>query len=106
MSGGRLFLKYLYYAQFQLNDHQHYEVTFPDFGYEGATYGNNMTEALQAANESLTGLLLVKEDYGESTPKSSALDEITQVNNGLLIPIKVDTMIEREREEDNYVIIS
>ncbi|GKS80989.1 hypothetical protein LPAF129_06740 [Ligilactobacillus pabuli] len=89
------------YAQFQLNDHQQYEVTFPDFGYEVATYGNNMAEALQAAHESLTVLLLDKEDYGESTPKSSTVDEIAQVNNGLLIPIEVDTTIEREREEDN-----
>ncbi|MDF7638452.1 type II toxin-antitoxin system HicB family antitoxin [Lactobacillus sp. ESL0791] len=96
-------MKYLYFAIFTLNKAGQYEVSFPDFAPEVATYGNNLSEALAAAKQALTGVLLVKEDYRETIPTASTQTEIHYDKGELLIPIEVNTELAREKEENKLV---
>lgn len=96
-------MKYLYYAIFHQNDQGQYEVNFPDLDPYVATFGKDMSDALMQAKDALAGYLLTQEDYHEEIPKSSNPENIKYEKKDLLIPIEVNTAIERQKEENKFV---
>lgn len=92
-------MKYLYYALFKQNEKGQYEVSFPDLKPNAATYGENMSDALKQARDALAGYLLTAEDYNEKFNKPSQPQDIKHKEADLLIPIEVDTAIERQKEK-------
>lgn len=96
-------MKYLYYATFHLNQKGQYEVSFPDLAPNAATYGENMSDALKQAKNALAGYLLTAEDCHEEFNKPSEPQEIKYDKSDLLIPIEIDTTIERQKEKSKSV---
>lgn len=96
-------MKYLYFAIFKQNNNKQYEVSFPDLDPHAATFGNNLSDALHMAKDSLEGYLLTAEDFDEPLPQASEPSKIFVNKDDLLIPIEVDTAIARSREENRSV---
>lgn len=96
-------MKYLYYAIFHQNHKGQYEVSFPDLAPNAATYGEDMSDALKQAKDALAGYLLTAEDYREEFDKPSKPQDIEYDKSDLLIPIEVDTTIERQKEKSKSV---
>lgn len=96
-------MKYLYYALFKQNAKGQYEVSFPDLKPNAATYGKNMSDALKQAKDALARYLLTAEDYNEKFNKPSQPQDIKHKKADLLIPIEVDTAIERQKEKSKSV---
>lgn len=96
-------MKYLYYAIFHQNHKGQYEVSFPDLAPNAATYGEDMSDALKQAKDALAGYLLTVEDYQEEFNKPSEPQDIKYNESDLLIPVEVDTAIERQKERNKSV---
>ena len=97
-------MKYLYFALFTPNENNQIEVTFPDLAPHAATFGNNISDALHMAQDALSGYLLTLEDFNEPIPKSSeSATSIPHRSDELIVPIEVDTSIERDREQNKSV---
>ena len=96
-------MKYLYYAIFTKNSDGIYEVSFQDLNPYAATFGSDMSEALQSAHDSLTGFILTAEDFKDSFNLPSEPESIKLPKGALLIPIEVDTEFEREKEQNTLI---
>lgn len=96
-------MKYTYLATLVQNSKGQYEVEFPDLAPAAATYGNNLEEAVRMAHDALTGYLLVAEDSKDQIPTAHSEREITIPEHALVVPIVVDTVVAREREENKLV---
>ncbi len=98
--------KYLYFAIFEPDiEDSGYTVTFPDL--PGCiTEGDNLSEALEMAEDALEGYLLVLEDEKEEIPIASDWTHIysqLDSNSSIISAIKADTRIARMREESRSV---
>lgn len=98
--------KYLYLAALERDpESEGYTVTFPDL--PGCiTEGDNLSEALDMAQDALEGFLLVLEDGDEEIPAASdwntAIDQVAS-DSTLVVPVKADTRIARMRENERAV---
>lgn len=84
--------KYLYFEKFHQNEDGQYEVEFPNLVPNAATFRNDLSEALHMAKASLEGYILIVEDLLDK--------ELKEDNDGLLVPIEIDTKITRECEKN------
>ena len=82
--------KYVYPACFYPEDNNQYSVIFPDFG--GATYGNNLQDAIDMAEDYLGGTIIDCIDENETLPKPSNITELKadEYPNGFVSLISVD----------------
>jgi predicted RNase H-like HicB family nuclease len=82
--------KYIYPACFYLEDNGQYSVIFPDFG--GATYGNNLQDAMDMAEDYLGGTIVDYLDDKEELPQPSDIKDLKadEYPNGFVSLISVD----------------
>jgi predicted RNase H-like HicB family nuclease len=82
--------KYIYPACFYLEDNGQYSVIFPDFG--GATYGNDLQDAMDMAENYLGGTIVDYLDDKETLPHPSDIATIKadEYPNGFVTLISVD----------------
>lgn len=83
--------KYIYPACFYPEEGGQYSVIFPDFG--GATYGNNLEDAMNMASDYLGGIIVTMQDDNEPLPEPSKITEIKadEYPNGCLCLIGVES---------------
>lgn len=86
-------MKYTYYAIFHPNADGQVEVTFPELGI--ATYGEDITDAQKEAHDALAGYLLAQEDTHSLIPEPKPQGQITAGSGDQVIPVTVDTELER-----------
>ena len=82
--------KYVYPACFYLEENGQYSVIFPDFG--GATYGNDLADAVDMAVDYLGGTISDLLDEHEPLPPPSNIQDIhaDEYPNGFTSLISVD----------------
>ena len=82
--------KYVYPACFYPEDNDQYSVIFPDFG--GATYGNNLQDAIDMAEDYLGGTIIDCIDEKETLPTPTHITKIKadEYPNGFVSLISVD----------------
>jgi predicted RNase H-like HicB family nuclease len=82
--------KYIYPACFYLEDNGQYSVIFPDFG--GATYGNDLQDAMDMAVDYLGGTIVDYLDDKEQlpTPSDIATIKADEYPNGFVSLVSVD----------------
>jgi predicted RNase H-like HicB family nuclease len=82
--------KYIYPACFYLEDNGQYSVIFPDFS--GATYGNNLQDAMDMAEDYLGGTIVDYLDDKQSLPKPSDITAVKadEYPNGFVSLVSVD----------------
>jgi predicted RNase H-like HicB family nuclease len=82
--------KYIYPACFYLEENGQYSVIFPDFG--GATYGNDLQDAMDMAEDYLGGTIVDYLDDKETLPQPSDITTIKadEYPNGFVSLISVD----------------
>jgi predicted RNase H-like HicB family nuclease len=82
--------KYIYPACFYLEDNGQYSVIFPDFG--GATYGNDLQDAMDMAEDYLGGTIVDYLDDKEQlpTPSDIATIKADEYPNGFVSLVSVD----------------
>jgi predicted RNase H-like HicB family nuclease len=82
--------KYIYPACFYLEDNGQYSVIFPDFG--GATYGNDLHDAMDMAEDYLGGTIVDYLDDKEQlpTPSDIATIKADEYPHGFVSLVSVD----------------
>lgn len=99
--------KYIYPAVFTPANEGGYVVTFPDWG--GATQGDDMADAIEAANDFLGLTCWTAENEGYSIPKPTSRNDVTTPAGGFVNLIMADTVayqevIERENNPIKYAM--
>jgi predicted RNase H-like HicB family nuclease len=112
-------MNYLYYGAFSRSEtpsgKQTWNVIFPDFDY-CSTFGYDMEEALEMAEDILALNLLGIEDNNEPLPQVSSPEEVSvkfkdylaeigeDVNEFfMVVPVQVNTVLHRIKQENDYV---
>lgn len=90
--------KYIYPACFYLEENGQYSVIFPDFG--GATYGNDLADAVDMAVDYLGGTISDLLDEHEPLPTPSNIQDLRadEYPNGFTTLISVDADAYREQK--------
>lgn len=90
--------KYIYPACFYLEETGQYSVIFPDFG--GATYGNDLADAVDMAVDYLGGTISDLLDEHEPLPPPSNIQNLRadEYPNGFTTLISVDADAYREQK--------
>lgn len=81
---------YKYYALFEPNEKGAIHVTFPDIP-ECDTYGEDMIDAFEMAEDAISGYLFVAEDEKKKLKSPSSVKDIKLSEGSSLVLIEVNT---------------